>query len=80
MESLGVSTALDLSAGGMGRPLSMMDVLLLALLVTLVKLGDIVTFQLGPAVLAFVMCVFMSMIASIAFDPHAIWEESPGES
>ncbi len=59
---------------------SMMDVLLLALLVTLVKLGDIVTFYLGPAVVAFVMCVVMSMIASIAFDPHAIWEESAGEN
>jgi len=54
---------------------SMMDVLLLALLVTVVKLGDIVSFQLGPAVVAFVMCVFMSMIASMMFDPHAIWEQ-----
>lgn len=55
---------------------SMMDVLLLALLVTMVKLGDLVSFQLGPAVLAFVLCVVMSMVASIVFDPHAIWEES----
>lgn len=55
---------------------SMMDVLLLALLVTLVKLGDLVSFQLGPAVVAFVLCVVMSMIASVMFDPHAIWEES----
>ncbi len=55
---------------------SMMDVLLLALLVTLVKLGDLVSFRLGPAVIAFVMCVVMSMVASIMFDPHAIWEES----
>ena len=55
---------------------SVMDVLLLALLVALVKLGDIVSFQLGPAVIAFVMCVVMSLIASIMFDPHAIWEES----
>ena len=55
---------------------SMMDVLLLALLVTLVKLGDLVAFQLGPAVIAFVMCVVMSLIASVMFDPHAIWEES----
>ncbi|MCR9293021.1 MAG: paraquat-inducible protein A [bacterium] len=54
---------------------SMLDVLLLALLVTLIKLGDIVSFQLGPAVVAFVGCVAMSMIASISFDPHAIWEE-----
>lgn len=55
---------------------SMMDVLLLALLVTLVKLGDLVSFHLGPAVIAFVMCVVMSLIASVMFDPHAIWEEN----
>lgn len=59
---------------------SMMDVLLLALLVTLVKLGDLVSFHLGPAVVAFVLCVVMSMIASIMFDPHAIWEDSGVES
>jgi paraquat-inducible protein A len=59
---------------------SMMDVLLLALLVTMVKLGDLVSFHLGPAVIAFVMCVVMSMIASIMFDPHAIWEESGVEN
>lgn len=53
---------------------SMMDVLLLACLVTSVKLGDLVSFELGPAVIAFVMCVVMSMIASVMFDPHAIWE------
>ena len=54
---------------------SMMDVMLLAFLVMLVKLGDLVEFNFGPAVVAFVLCVAMSMIASISFDPHAIWEE-----
>jgi len=56
---------------------SMMDVLLLALLVAAIKLGDLVEFHFGPAVLAFVLCVTMSMVASIVFDPHAIWEETP---
>lgn len=55
---------------------SMMDVMLLAFLVMLVKLGDMVEFHFGPAIIAFVLCVAMSMIASITFDPHAIWEES----
>ena len=55
---------------------SMMDVMLLALLVMLVKLGDLVEFQFGPAVVAFVACVAMSMVASLSFDPHAIWEEA----
>ncbi|MCA9122126.1 MAG: paraquat-inducible protein A [Planctomycetaceae bacterium] len=54
---------------------SMMDVMLLAFLVMLVKVGELVEFSFGPAVVAFVMCVAMSMIASMSFDPHAIWEE-----
>ncbi len=54
---------------------SMMDVMLLAFLVMLVKLGNLVQFQFGPAVMAFILCVTMSMIASISFDPHAIWED-----
>ena len=55
---------------------SMMDVLLLAFLVMLLKLGALVEFQFGPAVFAFAGCVIMSMLASLCFDPHAIWEES----
>jgi paraquat-inducible protein A len=53
---------------------SMMDVMLLAFLVMLVKLGSLVSFHLGPAVIAFVLCVTMSMIASLSFDPHSIWD------
>ena len=54
---------------------SMMDVLLLAFLVMLVKLGDLVEFHIGPGVVAFTLCVVMSMIASMSFDPHIIWEQ-----
>jgi paraquat-inducible protein A len=53
---------------------SMMDVMLLAFLVMLVKLGDMVEFHFGPAIIAFVGCVAMSMLASMCFDPHAIWD------
>lgn len=53
---------------------SMMDVLLLAFLVMLVKLGDLVSFQFGPAVIAFTLCVALSLLASLCFDPHTIWE------
>ncbi len=55
---------------------SMMDVMLLAFLVMLVKLGELASFQVGPAVFAFVGCVVMSMLASLWFDPHAIWEDA----
>ena len=54
---------------------SMMDVMLLAFLVMLVKLGNLVEFHFGPAVIAFIACVAMSMVASLTFDPHAIWED-----
>ena len=56
---------------------SMMDVMLLAFLVMLVKLGGLVEFHFGPAIVAFVGCVAMSMLASICFDPHAIWDSQP---
>jgi len=57
---------------------SMLDVLLLAFLVTLVKIGDLVDFRIGPAVWAFVLCVSMSILSSVCFDPHSIWEERDG--
>ncbi len=59
---------------------SMLDVMLLALLVMLVKVGDLVEFQIGPAALAFVLCVVMSMVASLSFDPHQIWESHDSRS
>ena len=54
---------------------SMMDVMLLAFMVMLVKLRDMVEFSFGPAIFAFILCVAMSMLASLSFDPHAIWED-----
>ncbi|MFN6130092.1 MAG: paraquat-inducible protein A [Planctomycetota bacterium] len=54
---------------------SMMDVMLLAFLVMLIKLSGLVEFHVGPAVIAFSACVVMSMIASMSFDPHSIWAE-----
>jgi paraquat-inducible protein A len=54
---------------------SMMDVMLLAFLVMLVKLGGVVAFHIGPAVIAFSGCVMMSLVASVSFNPHQIWEE-----
>jgi paraquat-inducible protein A len=52
----------------------MIDVLLIAVLVSAVKLGDIVRIEMGPGVIAFTAVVVLSLIASAVFDPHAIWE------
>lgn len=54
---------------------SMMDVMLLAFLVMLIKLGNLVHFEFGPAVITFVLCVAMSLLASMSFDPRSIWSE-----
>ncbi|MBL4810294.1 MAG: paraquat-inducible protein A [Phycisphaerales bacterium] len=53
----------------------MVDVLLVAVLVAMVKLGDVVQVTPGPGVVAFGVVVMLSLIASAIFDPHAIWEE-----
>ena len=53
---------------------SMMDVMLLAFVVMLVKLGALAEFTFGPGAVAFVLCVVMSIFASSSFDPRAIWE------
>ena len=53
----------------------MVDVLLVAVLVAVVKLGDLVTVTPGPGIAVFGAVVILSLIASMVFDPHAIWEE-----
>lgn len=56
----------------------MIDVLLVALLVAAIKLGDLVEVTPGPGLLAFTACVLLSLLASVIFDPHAIWEHDLG--
>jgi paraquat-inducible protein A len=53
----------------------MMDVLLVAVLVAALKLGDVMTVTAGPAALAFATCVLLSILATARFDPHSPWEE-----
>lgn len=52
----------------------MIDVLLVAVIIAAVKLGDIVEVKPGPGVVAFGSVVVLSLIASACFNPHAIWE------
>ncbi len=53
----------------------MLDVLLVAILVAVLKLGDMVEVSAGPAALAFTACVVLSLLASAAFDPHSLWSD-----
>jgi paraquat-inducible protein A len=55
----------------------MLDVLLVAVLVAVLKLGDMVEVSVGPGLLAFTTCVGLSLIAAAVFNPHSLWEPQP---
>jgi len=52
----------------------MVDVLLVAILVAAVKLGDWASVHPGPGTTAFAAVVVLSLLSSAAFDPESIWE------
>jgi len=54
-------------------PWAMLDVFLLAILVALVKLGDLATVLPGPGLVAFTAVVVLTILASASFDPKLIW-------
>jgi uncharacterized paraquat-inducible protein A len=54
----------------------MLDVLVVALLIAFVKLGDSVAIAPGPGLVAFAGCVLLSLLASVAFPGHALWEDA----
>jgi paraquat-inducible protein A len=51
----------------------MLDVLLVAVLVAAVKLGDLVDVTPGPGALTFAAVVLLGMVATAAFDRRALW-------
>jgi paraquat-inducible protein A len=51
----------------------MLDVLLVAILIAFVKLGSLVTITAGPGLSAFILLVLCSLLASLAFNPRAMW-------
>jgi paraquat-inducible protein A len=54
-------------------PWAMLDVFLLAILVALVKLGDLATVLPGPGLIAFTAMVVLTLLASASFHPKLIW-------
>ena len=53
---------------------SMIDVFVVAILVSLIQLSGIVTIKPGGAALAFAGVVIITMFAASAFDPRLIWD------
>jgi len=62
-------------------PWAMLDVFLLAVLVALVRLGQLATVLPGRGLLAFTFVVVLTLLASAAFDPRLIWQtkENPND-
>jgi paraquat-inducible protein A len=56
-------------------PWAMLDVFLLAILVALVKLGELATVLPGPGLFAFAAVVVLTILASGSFDPTLIWAD-----
>ncbi|WP_148254109.1 paraquat-inducible protein A [Aidingimonas lacisalsi] len=53
---------------------SMVDVFVVALLVALVRAGDLMSITPGHAALAFGAMVVLTMLAAMTFDPRLIWD------
>ena len=56
---------------------SMLDVFVVALLMTLVHFGKFAQVEAGPGVVAFGAVVVLTMLASMSFDPRLIWDHRP---
>jgi paraquat-inducible protein A len=53
---------------------SMLDIFVVALLVTVVQLTALASVRAGPAALAFGAVVVLTMCAAMSFDPRLIWD------
>lgn len=54
---------------------SMIDVFVVAILVSLIQLGNTMSIYPGPAALAFCAVVVVTMLAAISFDSSLIWQD-----
>jgi paraquat-inducible protein A len=56
---------------------SMVDVFVVAILVALIRAGELMSIAPGPAALSFASVVILTMLAAISFDPRMIWDDLP---
>jgi len=55
---------------------SMVDVFVVALLTSLIQLGELSYITPGPAGLAFAAMVILTMFSAMAYDPRLLWDKS----
>jgi paraquat-inducible protein A len=61
------------------KPWSMMEIYMLGILVSIVKLGKMATIVPGLAVIAFGLLIFVLNFALSAVDEHMVWERLEGD-
>jgi paraquat-inducible protein A len=54
---------------------SMVDIFVVAILVTMVQLGNYMSITPGPGALAFAGVVILTMFAAMSFDPKLLWDQ-----
>lgn len=59
-------------------PWNMLEVTLLAILVSVAELGKVATVHPGTGVFSFAGVVILTISATIAFDPRIVWDEPEG--
>ena len=52
----------------------MLDVMIVAILIAYIKVGDLVNISAGLGLLAFTLMVLCNLLASLSFNPHLMWE------
>jgi paraquat-inducible protein A len=62
------------------KPWSMMEIYMLGILVSIVKLGKMATIIPGLAVIAFGLLIFVLNFALSSVDSHMVWERLEGDS
>jgi len=53
---------------------SMVDVFVVAILVSLIQMGNLMSIEPGAAAISFALMVILTMLAAHAFDPRIIWD------
>lgn len=56
---------------------SMIDVFVVAIVVALVRLGNLMSITPGPGGVAFAAVVVLTMLAAFSFDPRLLWDRQP---
>lgn len=59
---------------------SMVDIFVVAILVTMVQLGNYMSVTPGPGALAFAGVVILTMFAAMSFDPKLLWDQLEREA